>query len=168
MYLGREHGFARVHVTELLRAEAASGSEAGAAIARCFKMQRTVPHDILLPLVLRESRRLGRSDIVLDGYPRLVSWSYPLIHDQAFALDGVAYVERVIVLKASKADKLKRCGNADVVETSERTMLREKMAAVEYYKETTAVPVIEVSASDVDVMKQQLERAVAQRAPPLD
>lgn len=149
-YLGREYSYALVKVSHLLRAEAKSGSLTGKAIARCLQMKRTVPVEYTIPLLLKEIRRLGRRKILISDFPQLVSFGYPMVHDQVFALDNIAKVQKIFVLQCAKSDKLQRCPDEEIIENSLEEFNREKNPVVRYYQEQTNIQVYHLDTEDLE------------------
>merc|ERR1711998_346136 len=103
----------------LLANEAALGSKDGMVIAKCMAQKRTCPMDVSCRIIKAEMLRIGNSKFIIDGFPRTVSMGYPMVHDQAFHLEtALGKVIKVIELQCSRAKKVERCGDAEVVEAS--------------------------------------------------
>ena len=118
-FLGREFGFSRIHATVLAEREAELGSADGKVIAKCLANKRTCPMDVSCRVVKAEMLRVGGNKFLLDGFPRMVSMGYPMVHDQAFYLEeNLGRVTQVISLDCTKAKKVERCGDADAVNLS--------------------------------------------------
>ncbi len=79
---GRYLGYARLRVTYLLQAEAASGSAIGAVIAAALAAKHTVPIHATLYVIRKAIETATARRFLLDGYPRVVNDGYPTVHDQ--------------------------------------------------------------------------------------
>eukprot|EP00939_MAST-03C_sp_MAST-3C-sp1_P002579 g2579.t1 len=95
-FLGGNAAFAHVDVGEAFAQEP--------ALEKYRSQKRSGPLDVAIPLVERAVQNAGRRQVLLSGYPRKIGNAYPLVHDQAFAIDEIVEVERVLVLGDAEAD----------------------------------------------------------------
>ena len=81
-------GASRIKTTELLLAEAESGSANGKIIAESMAAGRTVPVDITIGLINNVVKSSPTTKFVVEGFPRLVSAGFPGVQDQLAALQS--------------------------------------------------------------------------------
>ncbi len=69
-FLQKEHGFQQLSTGDLLRKEAASGSELGKKAEPIMKSGALVSNELVAEIVASNLARLRGQSIVLDGFPR--------------------------------------------------------------------------------------------------
>jgi adenylate kinase len=140
---------------EILRAEAARGTEIGKEAARLMKEGHLVPDELLVPIIrARLQERRGRSrGVLLDGFPRTVEQAKAL--DELLAADG-RKVDFVVALDAPDDLLIQRLLHRAVVEhrpDDTEEAIKERMK--EYHERTapvlehyrrSGVPVAEIDA----------------------
>lgn len=97
--LALEKGLVKISTGDMMRAEAASGSELGVLVAPLLAAGSLVPDDILLPIVRAALSSMSPLRVVLDGFPRNPN--------QAEVLDETleslhTQVDKVILLEVSE------------------------------------------------------------------
>jgi len=137
---GRELGYATLKVSELLAAEVARGSPAGAAIAEAMAAKRTAPVDITVELIASALAASGARRVLLDGFPRVVSVGYPAVHDQVWALEArLGPIKGCVALTASMAARTARTGAATpgalaALADKVQTYAREKAPVLDFFR----------------------------------
>lgn len=136
--LATEFGYAQVGMGELLRAEAASGTERGLLIADTMKRGAIVPAEITMKL-LRDALRISAPAVLLDGFPRTLA--------QAELFESSVAPCRFALYFHCDADEMKRRlltrgetsgrddDNARVINMRFDTYNRQTMPVVHYYRE---------------------------------
>lgn len=134
--LGRAFGYTRISTSELLRREAKVESPRGRLVARAMREGRTVPADVVLQLVRRAMRDAASERFLLDGFPRVVSDGFPLVHDQVQLLrETLGPAHFLIHLDADRVHRIERANNdADAVDAATEVFLREKLPVVRHYE----------------------------------
>lgn len=155
---GTALGYARLRVTHLLRAEAASGSVVGKVIARALAARRTVPTDAAVAVIAAAVGKAPTRRFLLDGYPRTVNDGYPSVQDQVFALEqGLGPVRGVVVLDAADDTRQARVGAALTpgqqreLDESVEVFRREKLAVLRFFEKTGKVMRLDTTQSPDDV-----------------
>ncbi len=150
-FVGSEFGLTHLSTGEVLRAEAAEGSEEGRQVAALMKAGQLVPDPVMVRIVSERLRRHPEEDVLLDGFPRTV--------DQARALDALLAnegrkVDMVIALTAPEDVLIGRLLQRAQVENradDTRQAIQERM--LEHHERTepvlahyraAGVPVVEV------------------------
>ena len=85
----------------------------------------------------------SKAKILLEGYPRLRSRTYPLVHDQAFALGQE--VSKVLVLNSSSSKR-------------DKIYESEMLPAVDFYESRTDVLVSKISGDENSSVVDQLSK----------
>ena len=91
-YLCEEQGCVHINIDKIVQSEIRAGTRLGSQVSKYVDLNRNLPCNIVNELIRRESRNSGKTKVLLEGYPRLRSRTYPLVHDQAFALGQVSKV----------------------------------------------------------------------------
>ena len=65
-----ENNLVKISTGDMMRAEAARGSELGQLVAPLLSEGKLVPDEILLPIVMEALSSMSPSRVVLDGFPR--------------------------------------------------------------------------------------------------
>uniref|UniRef100_A0A7S1CGK1 Adenylate kinase n=1 Tax=Bicosoecida sp. CB-2014 TaxID=1486930 RepID=A0A7S1CGK1_9STRA len=154
---GLKLGYHRLHVQQLLRAEAASGTALGARIADALAAGVTVPLDASLPVIRAAINESSARRFLLDGFPRVVSDGFPNAHDQCYALEReVGPVKGMVVLEAGLDDRKKRVGGAASVGEqaallrSVDTFAREKLPVLRHYEAQGKALVVDTAGRTPD------------------
>jgi adenylate kinase len=150
-FIGSEFGLTHLSTGEVLRAEAAEGSEEGRQVAALMKAGQLVPDPVMVRIVSERLRRFPEEDVLLDGFPRTI--------DQARALDVLLAsegrgVDMVVALTAPEEvliDRLLQRAQVQGRADDTREAIEERM--LEYHQRTEPVlahyraaglPVVEV------------------------
>ena len=141
-YLCEEQGCVHINIDKIVQSEIRAGTRLGSQVSKYVDLNRNLPCNIVNELIRRESRNSGKTKVLLEGYPRLRSRTYPLVHDQAFALGQVS---KVLVLNSSssKRDKLYES---------------EMLPAVDFYETRTDVLVSKISGDENSSVVDQLAK----------
>ena len=136
-FISSEFGLTHLSTGEVLRAEAAEGSEEGRLVAGLMKAGQLVPDPVMVRIVSERLRRFPDEDVLLDGFPRTV--------DQARALDELLAgegrkVDMVVALTAPEDVLIERLLQRAQVESradDTRDAIEERMH--EYHDRTEPV-----------------------------
>lgn len=154
IHLGRRYGYVHLNIPLLLDNEASMGSEDGKVIAKCIRLKRTVPNDVVARVAHVQMRSAGSGKkFLISGYPRTISAGFPMHHDQAFYLEeNIGVVEHVIKLTASVNVRNERAGEK-VVRQSDDIFQREIAGICKLY----ADKVVEVDTTDTASIQTNLD-----------
>jgi adenylate kinase len=134
-FMGKNHGYSRIRVTEILDAEAAKDTADGEIIRSAIREKRTVPVKYTISAIKNAILAANNDKFIIDGYPRVVSDGYPLVHDQVAAFESsIGHISLMVNLEASKESRAARSSDAKAAEESHEIYLREKLAAVRYFE----------------------------------
>ena len=136
-YLGSEFGLTHLSTGEVLRAEAAEGSEEGRQVASLMKAGQLVPDPVMVRIVNERLRRHPEEDVLLDGFPRTVEQARAL--DELLTSEG-RKVDLVVALTAPEEVLTQRLLQRAQVENradDTRKAIEERMH--EYHERTEPV-----------------------------
>jgi len=136
-YLSSEFGLTHLSTGEVLRAEAAEGSEEGRQVAALMKAGQLVPDPVMVRIVSERLRRNPEEDVLLDGFPRTLEQARAL--DELLASEG-RKVDMVVALTASEEiliDRLLRRAQVQNRADDTRQAIEERM--LEYHERTEPV-----------------------------
>jgi len=136
-YLGSEFGLTHLSTGEVLRAEAAEGSEEGRQVASLMKAGQLVPDPVMVRIVNERLRRHPEEDVLLDGFPRTVEQARAL--DELLTSEG-RKVDMVVALAAPEEVLTQRLLQRAQVENradDTRKAIEERMH--EYHERTEPV-----------------------------
>jgi adenylate kinase len=165
----REFNLAHLSTGDILRAEAASGSEIGKEAERIMRAGDLVPDDLIIRIVqgiLRDPK--GSSDVLLDGFPRTLEQAKAL--DEMLASEGHK-VDFVIAFDVPENVLVERLLHRAAVEgraDDTREAIAERMheyrtltAAVldHYRKKGVRVEVVD-GVGDVDEVFERIRKAL--------
>jgi adenylate kinase len=150
-HIGSEFGLTHLSTGEVLRAEAAEGTEEGRQVEALMKAGQLVPDPVMVRIV---NERLGRNpeeDVLLDGFPRTVEQARAL--DQELEREG-RKVDMVVALTAPEdvlIDRLQHRAQLENRADDTRQAIEERMheyhqrtePVLKHYR-TAGVPVAEV------------------------
>jgi len=136
-FISSEFGLTHLSTGEVLRAEAAEGSEEGRQVATLMKAGQLVPDPVMVRIVSERLRRNPDEDVLLDGFPRTV--------EQARALDELLAsedrkVDMVVALTAPEElliDRLLQRAQVQNRADDTREAIEERM--LEYHERTEPV-----------------------------
>jgi len=131
-YLCEEQGCLHINIDKIVESEIRARTNLGSRVSTYVKLNRNLPCDIVTDIIRRESRRSGKTKILLEGYPRQRSRTYPLVHDQAFALGDVS---KVLVLNSGSTKR-------------DKSYESEMSPTVDYYEVRTDVSVFKINSGD--------------------
>ena len=173
-YISSEFGLTHLSTGEVLRAEAAEGSEEGRQVATLMKSGQLVPDPVMVRIVSERLRRHPNEDVLLDGFPRTL--------EQARALDELLdgegrRVDMVVALTAPEEVLIERLLQRAQVQNradDTRQAIQERM--LEYHERTepvlahhraAGVPVAEVDGvGDPGAVFSRIRDAVRPQAGP--
>jgi adenylate kinase len=150
-YISSEFGLTHLSTGEVLRAEAAEGSEEGRQVASLMKAGQLVPDPVMVRIVSERLRRNPDKDVLLDGFPRTLEQARAL--DELLASEG-RKVDMVVALTAPEEiliDRLLQRAQVQNRADDTRQAIEERM--LEYHQRTEPVlahyraaglPVVEV------------------------
>ena len=142
-YLCEEQGCLHIDIDKIIESEIRAGTSLGSRVSAYVNLNRNLPCNIVNELIRRESRNSGKTKILLEGYPRLRSRTYPLVHDQAFALGQE--VSKVLVLNSSSSKR-------------DKIYESEMLPAVDFYESRTDVSVSKISGDENSSVVDQLSK----------
>jgi adenylate kinase len=150
-YISSEFGLTHLSTGEVLRAEAAEGSEEGRQVAALMKAGQLVPDPVMVRIVSERLRRFPDEDVLLDGFPRTIDQARAL--DELLASEG-RKVDLVVALTAPEevlTERLLQRAQVQNRADDTRQAIEERM--LEYHERTepvlahyrsAGVPVVEV------------------------
>jgi len=104
-FISSEFGLTHLSTGEVLRAEAAEGSEEGRQVATLMKAGQLVPDPVMVRIVSERLSRNPDEDVLLDGFPRTVEQSRAL--DELLESEG-RKVDLVVALTAPEEELIGR------------------------------------------------------------
>ncbi len=151
-YISSEFGLTHLSTGEVLRAEAAEGSDEGRLVAGLMKAGQLVPDPVMVRIVSERLRRNPEEDVLLDGFPRTAEQARAL--DSLLASEG-RRVDMVVALTAPEdvlIDRLLHRAQVENRADDSRAAIEERMH--EYHERTEPVLAhyrsIGVPVSEVD------------------
>jgi len=114
-FLQKEHGFQQLSTGDLLRKEAASGSELGKKAEPIMKSGALVSNALVAEIVASNIARLKGQNIVLDGFPRNMEQAQLLeriLKEQKLSIDFAINVDssrETIVRRLSARRQCQKC-----------------------------------------------------------
>jgi adenylate kinase len=136
-YISSEFGLTHLSTGEVLRAEAAAGSEEGRLVAELMKAGQLVPDPVMVRIVSERLRRNPEEDVLLDGFPRTAEQARAL--DELLASEG-RKVDMVVALTAPEdvlIDRLLHRAQVENRADDTRQAIEERMH--EYHERTEPV-----------------------------
>lgn len=136
-YLSSEFGLTHLSTGEVLRAEAAEGSEEGRQVAALMKAGQLVPDPVMVRIVSERLRRFPDEDVLLDGFPRTIDQARAL--DELLASEG-RKVDMVVALTAPEEALIERLlQRAQVQNRADDTRKAIEERMLEYHERTEPV-----------------------------
>ena len=136
-YIASEFGLTHLSTGEVLRAEAAEGTEEGRQVATLMKAGQLVPDPVMVRIVSERLRRNPEEDVLLDGFPRTVEQARSL--DELLASED-RKVDMVVALTAPEEmliDRLLQRAQVQNRADDTREAIEERM--LEYHERTEPV-----------------------------
>merc|ERR1711991_599120 len=93
-----ETGAVRIQAKRILEAERERDSVEGAQLRAAAAQKRTPPADVVVKLLKREIDRAPTNNIIVEGFPSIVSDGFPGVQDQIDALQGVGETVKMVLL----------------------------------------------------------------------
>ena len=171
--LAREKGLIKISTGDMMRAEAASGSELGALVAPLLAAGSLVSDEILLPIVRATLSSMNPLRVVLDGFPRNPNQAEVLDETLESLRTGV---DKVILLEVPEAVVISRIvtrgassGRSDDTEDTakarQQVYLAETQPLVDFYDSQGKLARVNGLGSMNEVYERILE-VVATLEPP--
>ena len=117
--LAEKYGFTHVSIGDILRREAASGSDKGKIIASYMNQGKLIPSDLNNEIVKEELEK--HADVVLDGFPRTEA--------QARFLLSVASVECVFLISISEQESLRRLSRRIICTANNKIFIEDEVSS---------------------------------------
>ncbi|MDQ6918730.1 MAG: adenylate kinase [Candidatus Dormibacteraeota bacterium] len=136
-FIGSEFGLTHLSTGEVLRAEAAGGSEEGRQVAALMRAGQLVPDPVMVRIVSERLRRNPEEDVLLDGFPRTVEQARAL--DELLVSEG-RRVDQVVALTVAEEvliDRLLQRAQVENRADDTRQAIEERMH--EYHERTEPV-----------------------------
>eukprot|EP00946_MAST-07B_sp_MAST-7B-sp1_P003761 g3761.t1 len=135
----KEFGFTHLSTGDLLRAEAASGSEQGKRLQAIMSKGELVPDEEILTMLKSAMDRSGSKRFLLDGFPRKLEQAFKFEQDVGSCTFCVSFDCSDETMKARLMKRGESSGRADDVDEATianriKTFHDESEAAIDFYE----------------------------------
>lgn len=144
-------GLQHLSTGELLRSEAAAGSEIGRRVGTTLATGALVPDELIIDVVLARIANPAGAGYLLDGFPRSVAQAHAL-------LDSPATPDRVVVLEVAGDELLRRMLARAVTEGRADDTAEVIVHRLDVYRESV-LPVVTLLSERGLVTRIDAERA---------
>jgi adenylate kinase len=156
----KEFGFTHLSTGDLLRAEAASGSEQGQRLAAIMSKGELVPDEEILAMLKAAMDRSGANKFLLDGYPRKLEQAFKFEQQVGACSFCVSFDCSDETMKARLMKRGETSGRSDdadeaTIATRIKTFHDESEAAIDFYERLGRLRRVD-SEQDVDTIWAQV------------